>query len=138
MINNFSCVFAGDFNTNLFSDSDDVKMFSEMMRSHHYVQIITDVTHPGINQAVSSLIDHIWLNDLSYYNSGILKTGITDHYTLLVQIPFISNSPLNLYEIKFRDFNSNNHSVFEEKLISFDWNTIRSDDTNQFTQFFFK
>ena len=135
-INNFSCVFAGDFNTNLFSETEDVKMFIEMMRSHHYIQVITDVTHPGINQAASSLIDHIWLNDLSYYNSGILKTGITDHYTLLVQIPFIPNSPSKLYEIKFRDFNSNNHNIFKERLINFDWNTIRSDDTNQFTSNF--
>ena len=135
-MNNSSCIFTGDFNTNLFTETESVKKFVDLMRSHHYLQIINYVTHPGINQATPSLIDYIWLNDLSYYNSGILKTGITDHYTLLVQIPFIFNNDSSLFEIKFRDFSSVNHNIFEEKLSNFDWNTIFSEDINQFTSNF--
>ena len=101
-----TCVVAGDFNINLLVESRDVDSFTNMMRSHHYLQTITGITHPGVNQSTSSLIDHVWINCLCNYNCGILRTGITDHYTLFIQLPFRSEKPSsNNIEIKFRDFN---------------------------------
>ena len=91
ILKNSNCIIGGDFNINLFSDSDDVGGFTDMMRSHHYLQTITDVTRPSINQSAPSLIDHIWLNRFSNYSCGILRTGVTDHHTLYLQVPFASN-----------------------------------------------
>ena len=136
-LSNSNCIFAGDFNTNLFSEAGDVKRYVEMMRSHHFLQIITDVTHPGINGNASSLIDHIWLNSLDNYNCGIVRTGISDHYTLFVQLPFMVNKASStLSKITFRDFSSENQHIFEENLMNFDWNSIRSEDVNQYTSNF--
>ena len=52
-----NCVFAGDFNTDLMSESGEVHRFIDMMRSHHYIQVITDVTRPSINLTAPSLIE---------------------------------------------------------------------------------
>ena len=65
VFSNNSSILIGDFNINLMLDSYDVMNFVDRMRSHHYLQCITDVTHPGIiGQGSASLIDHIWINRL--------------------------------------------------------------------------
>ena len=134
MFVNSTCVFAGDFNANLLSDSGDVHGLVDMMRSHHYIQVITDVTRPGINQLNSSLIDHIWLNSLRNYNCGILKSGITDHHTLFIQLPFVSpKSCSERIKITFRDYSPGNQHAFENNVRNFDWETIKSIDINQYT-----
>ena len=89
-LTNSTCIFAGDFNINLLSIGEGAERFLDMMRTHHYLQIITDVTHPGHGLSAPSLIDHVWLNQLCSYSCGVLKTGITDHFTIFMQIPFIS------------------------------------------------
>ena len=81
-------VISGDFNINLISDGQYIADFNSLMRSSHYLQVITDVTHPGSNVAAASLIDHIWINQLASYYSGLIKTGITDHHTTFIKLPF--------------------------------------------------
>ena len=76
-----STVLGGDFNANLFSESEDVEILLDMMRSYHYLQTILSITRPGYNISASSLIDHIWMNHLCGYTSGVIETGITDHHT---------------------------------------------------------
>ena len=87
-LSNASCVIAGDLNINLMSNAGDVELFADMMRTHHYIQTITGVTRSGCGRSTPSLIDHIWINQLCNYNSGVLQTGITDHFTLFIQLPF--------------------------------------------------
>ena len=87
---NSTCIIGGDYNINMFSECEHVDRFIDMMRSHHYIQTITDITHPGSDLSASSLIDHIWINQLTSYHSGIIRSGITDHYTTFIQIPFTS------------------------------------------------
>ena len=84
IFSNSQTVLIGDFNINLMSTGGGVEEFVDMMRSHHYMQIITDVTRPGNNLSTPSLIDLVWVNRLS---AGVIKTGITDHYTLFMQLP---------------------------------------------------
>ena len=137
-LSNNSCVYAGDFNANLMSDDGDVYRFVDMMRSHHFLQVITDVTHPGIiGHSNSSLIDHVWLNSLCNYSSGVIKTGITDHHTTFIDLPFISHkSNSKKIEIKFRDCSTSNQQLFEFNLQSFDWESIKSNDVNTYTNNF--
>ena len=61
----WNLVFAGDFNINLISDGQHIADFSGLMRSSHYLQVVTDVMHPGSNVAAASLIEHIWINRLA-------------------------------------------------------------------------
>ena len=131
------CIFAGDYNINLMSADAEVDRFTDMMRSHHYLQLISDITHPAHNISASSLIDHIWTNNLCNHSCGILKTGITDHYTLFLQIPFItekiSSGKIN---IKFRDCSESNKLSFENNLSHFNWDSLKSDDVNIYTNNF--
>ena len=84
IFSNSQCIFAGDFNANLRSNDGDVDRLVHMMQSHHYLQTITDCTRPGTARSMPSLIDHIWINQICSHNSGVIKTGITDHHTLFI------------------------------------------------------
>ena len=130
---NSSCVIAGDMNINLLSSGGDVDRFVDMMRTHHYIQTITDVTRSGHSRSASSLIDHIWINQLCNYNCGVLQTGISDHFTLFIQIPFISSKD-NTKKVKivFRDCSENNQQMFEENVRNFDWEGLKSNDINEY------
>ena len=135
---NNSSVLLGDFNLNLFSNSNDTKSFIEMMRSHHFLQTITDATHPGIiGHSSASLIDHIWINTLNSYNSCIIKAGITDHHSTYIQLPFLSNKTLSKrIKIYFRDCSEDNQINFRNKLQTVNWSSLSSNDVNHCMQNF--
>ena len=102
---NQPCVIAGDLNINLLSSGVDVDRFVDMMRSHHFLQTITDITHPGNGLAASSLIDHVWINQLSSYSCGTVETGITDHHSVFIQLPFFTRKTNSAkIKINFRDY----------------------------------
>ena len=129
------CVLTGDYNINLMSPSDEVSQFEDLMRSKHFVQTIDGVTHPGNRDynITPSCIDHIWTNYLGGYNSGIVRTGVTDHFTLYYQIPFHSVKDDSCkIRIQFRDHNDASKTSFEEKLSQFNWNSIESENLNEF------
>ena len=134
IFSNSQCVLIGDFNANLLSSGGGIDEFKDMMHSHHYLQIITDVTHPGTDFSAPSLIDLIWINRLTIYNAGLIKTGITDHYTLFIQLPFLCHKP-NSQKIKvtFRDCSLANQETFENNLSLFDWDTVKDVDINLYT-----
>ena len=102
-----------------------------MMHSHHYLQTITDITRPEIGHSAPSLIDHIWINQISSHNSGVIKTGITDHHTLFLQLPFsLKKSNSDKIKITFRDCSDYYQSIFGNNLSTFDWQQIKSDDAS--------
>ena len=104
------------------------------MRSHHYIQVISDVTRHGNNITTPSLIDLIWINQLSAFNSAIIKTGITDHYTIYIQIPFVCiKKPVEKIKITFRDCSDSYHEVFQNNLENFDWVSLRNNDVDTYT-----
>ena len=49
----------GGLNIDLLSTNADVDGFVDMMRTHQYLQTVTDVTHPGGDLSTSSLIDMV-------------------------------------------------------------------------------
>ena len=131
------CVILGDFNADLFSDNININNFVDMMRSHHYMQIITGITHPGIIGTRPSLLDHIWINQATSYSCGILRTGVTDHHTTFLQLPFlIDKTSSKKIEIKYRDCNPSNQSKFVNNLNNFNWQYIQSDNVNTYTNNF--
>lgn len=134
LLNKF-CIIAGDFNVNLFSEDNNVQRFTDMMRSHHFIQTITNLTRPNtVDLASSTLIDHVWVNKLTNYHAGTIATGTTDHHSIFLQLPFISNQ-CNSTKIKitFRDCSARNEQVFANNLLAFDWNTLKTDDVNSYT-----
>ena len=103
------------------------------MRSNHFLQVIDGITRPGVNNQSPSCIDHVWTNDLSGYNCGVVETGISDHFTLFYSLPFISKKTnSNKIKIQFREHNDSSKLLFEEKISQFDWSSIESDNLNRF------
>ena len=137
LLSNSPCIISGDFNINLLREGGDVDGFVDMMRSHHFLQVILDATRPGHGLSASSLIDHIWINQVDNYNCGLLRTGITDHYTTYIQLPFLSaKSHTSKIKLVFRDCSENNQQIFENNIRNFDWQTVKSNNVNDYAQNF--
>ena len=137
IMNGADCLMGGDFNIDLSSNGNSPDCFLDMMHSHHFLQTISNITRPSINNSTGSLLDHIWINNISNYNSGIIKTGVTDHHTTFILLPFSCKSNKNeKIKISFRDCSSENHSTFESKIRDFDWNTIKSNNPESYMQNF--
>ena len=128
-----SSIISGDFNVNLMPDRGDVNRFLDVMRSYHYLQTVLSITRP----ASSTLIDHVWINELCGYNCGVVKTGITDHHAVFIVLPFRSDKKSSqVIKINFRDHSENYMQSFETLLINFDWRSLYSDDVNLYMQNF--
>ena len=109
-----------------------------MMQSHHYLQTITDITRPETARSAPSLIDHIWTNQICSHNSGVIKTGITDHHTLFLQIPFsLNKTNLSKIKITFRDYSDEYQASFSRNISNYDWSQIKNDDVNIYTENFY-
>ena len=134
---NKSCIFTGDFNINLFNEDNNTNIFKDTMYSHHYLQTISDPTHPGDAPSNSSLIDHVWTNILSHHNTGIIRMGITDHHALFFSIPFVSEkSNGEKIKITYRNFNDENKLLFENSVATFNWGNLKSDDIHEYVNNF--
>ena len=134
---NAKCIFAGDFNANLRSNDEDVDGLVHMMQSHHYLQTISDATRPETTRSAASLIDHIWINQICSHSSGVIKTGITDHHTLFLQLPFsLIKTNSDKVKITFRDFSDIYQTNFCNNISNFNWHQIKHDDVNIYTENF--
>ena len=136
-LSNAQCIFAGDFNANLRCNDSEVERLILTMQSHHYLQTITDFTRPETARSVASLIDHIWINQICSHSSGVIKTGITDHHTLFLQLPFsLKKSNSSKIKIIFRDCDENYQTIFRENISNFNWNEIKNDNVCIYTENF--
>ena len=137
LLNNCNTVLLGDLNINLASNGGEADCFVNMMRAHHFLQTISDITHPATNHSAPSLLDHIWINAITNFNSGLIRSGITDHHTTFIHLPFNCRSD-NSEKIKllFRDCSDENKIIFENKLRDFHWENIKSVNPDLFVQFF--
>ena len=72
---------AGDFNINSLDEgSNSCISFVNTMQSLHYMPLITKPTRfPPDENSEPTLLDHIWVNYMDVYTSGILLTDTTDH-----------------------------------------------------------
>ena len=137
---NQKCALIGDFNANMLSFGNDgnIDRLVDMMQSHHYMQVISDVTRRGTNSDNNpSIIDLIWINQFTNYNAAVIKTGITDHFTLIIQLPFLCDkNSTEKIKITFRDCSLNFHENFENDLMNFPWNSLKNNDIDVFTNNF--
>ncbi len=78
---NKKCILAGDFNYDILSCYQDphVANFVENMFASGFLEIIKHPTRvaQNINYSTSSLIDHIWVNEIKEsFTSGIITTSV--------------------------------------------------------------
>lgn len=81
LLRNQKVILMGDLNINLLVQGCvHIDSFVSNLQSLHYLPAITKPTRfpSDINQQ-PSLLDHIWINSLSHFTSGILCSDVTDH-----------------------------------------------------------
>ena len=130
LINKSVCI-TGDFNINLLNtDNNNVNNFINNMHSSHFITNITKPTRfpPNTNDR-PSLIDHVWVNCLNKYTSGIIQADITDHCPVfnIFDLNKENNPPVNKV---FRPFSINNFDLFSRKLCTNEWQFYNKIDIN--------
>ena len=106
------------------------------MYSIHFIPAITKPTRFSNNS--SSLIDHIWINLIVEYTSGIVLSDITDHCATILKLPFFVQKTHSEAKVKitFRDESESNKLSFSNTLSSFDWNSVFSENVDTYVQKF--
>ena len=125
---NKKCILAGDFNYDILSCYQDphVANFIENMFASGFLEIIKHPTRvaQNINYSTSSLIDHIWVNEMKEsFTSGIITTYFSDHFSTF----YIINDkkpPVSSKNIKIRNFSEHNINSFRNDLENVDFSRM--------------
>ena len=140
VISNKKIFLLGDININILDQNLESELFLNHLNSYRFLPYISKPTRfPSNSFSSPSLLDHIWFNGLTACLSGILMIDFTDHCPVFLRFPTREESPQETEKIKitFRcnnDLNSKNH--FMQSLQNFNWNSIKSNDVNQYTSSF--
>ena len=134
-LRNKDCVLMGDFNVNLLLDDDITSDFICNMQSYHFCPLITHPTRfPVQNSVAPSLLDHIWVNNLtSKYTCGVIMNDLTDHCPVFLNLFLgrtLKSDCHDKVKISFRCKSEDNYKKFEDYLEVFNWNSIRHQDVN--------
>ena len=139
-IKNQTIVLTGDININLCIESPSCSRFMDLLYSYHFIPVITKPTRFSPNDLNnSSLLDHIWINKLVNYSSGVILADVTDHCPSFISLPICTNSnsqKASKVRISFRDECQVNTDHFSELLNNFNWSSIKSSDPSSYVQNF--
>ena len=118
------CILAGDFNIDLVKASHHLPTsnFVDMMYSYSYLPYITKPTR----LESSTLIDHIWINDMISNTAGIVLSEISDHCPIFIFSKLTLN-PTQAVHTQSRVFSERNIARFSQALAEINW----ADVTNQ-------
>lgn len=113
-INRNFAIVLGDFNVDISADvlsEASIKFIAEFS-SLHCVLTITVPTRVTDNSF--SVVDHIWLNSLSPYSSGVFPVHISDHYPIFISLPNVFLKSVDLVQCKYRCHDECNMVKFEK------------------------
>ena len=119
-------LIVGDMNLNISDQSSPiVDRYFATLSSMFFLPVITKPTRFPVNSGEPSTLDHIFINKLEGFCSGVVGTDITDHCPCFIFFNF-DYSPVNepLRKITFRPFNEKNLDLLTAKLTEFDWDSI--------------
>ena len=134
-------IVSGDFNINLLDcESPTVNEFINLMHSYFYLPTITKATRYPTNSTHSpSNLDHIWMNKIIPYKSGIFNIDFTDHLPTFIHfsLPAKISDPNEKIKINLRPYSQQNLDKLVSAISSTDWTEIiNSGDTNVATENF--
>ena len=139
ILNNKNCIILGDLNIDLLSDSNPCNIFISLMQSFRFLPCISKATRfPTSEIGNPSLLDHIWLNTLTGFESGILH-DFTDYLPVFLSLPVLSqtnNFNDQTVKISFRLDNMANRESFQNDITEFNWNSIYNLDVDLFLEKF--
>ena len=138
LIKNKSIILLGDINVDLLKHfTQPVANFVDIMQSLSFIPVITKPTRfpSGERDETPSLLDHIWLNSLTGFSSGVLCTDITDHCPTFVNVP-IARREDGLIKLIFRTHSPVNFDNFKDKIKNYINNLTYQSDVNALTDTF--
>ena len=139
---NDTIIIVGDFNIDLVSDENNsTSDFISELTSKGFLELITVPTR--VTDTSETLLDHIWASTSYCSTSGVLDSGISDHYSTFLlleqKIKPANKSPT----FQKRTLKEANISSLKEALAQTDWSPITSTQNpvlsyNAFFQTFYK
>ena len=118
------CALMGDFNVDLKYDThSDTGNFYDLLSSHNFRPLILQPTR--VTSITSSLIDNIFINDVSCHSvGGNITSAISDHYFQFSQVDIFQKF-IPSKRTKFaRDFRNINKREFAEEIGNVDWSDV--------------
>ena len=138
LINNKSIIVLGDINIDLLKHyTQPVTEFINTMQTLSFIPVITKPTRfpPADSRGDPSLLDHIWINSLREYYSGVLCIDITDHCPVFVNIP-ISHKYNDTVKLTFRIHSQCNIDKFKKDVHTYVRDMYYEADVNELTRTF--
>ena len=132
LMRNKICCLLGDFNINILNPGRAIEPFLTMLQSFHYLNLIHKPTRFSSSNLDGSIIDHIWINEIGFYSSGIILHDMTDHLPTFFQIEKTKPDSVSKVKISFRLDNESCRLKFRDKFINTNWDSIACDDVNTY------
>ena len=130
-------LLAGDLNIDVCDSGPAVsEAYLTLMQSHNFLPTIvrpTRIIYNENNEMIScSNLDHIWINKIDPYLSGILLFDAVDHMPTFLKFHF-KTKPLTNEKIciKTRPFSESNQNSLIADLENSDWDSILWDNLNE-------
>lgn len=128
----------GDINIDLMlqNNNDSISDFVNSMRSAHFLPTITKPTRFSPNgRDKPSCLDHIWVNNLNRYISGIVIIDLTDHCPAFYSVATERNASESV-EVQFRSHKPEYYSKFVDIVTNFEYRIGSVHDVNRDTENF--
>jgi hypothetical protein len=123
---NDKVIICGDMNINILEKSSDVSNYLNIMTSYNFISCFDSYTR--VTETTKSCIDHIFIRniDISKANSFVIKTDITDHFslTLFIKEEFIDSVKDNVRQNNFNNKKIINFNKLNILISSFDWHSL--------------
>ena len=135
----FPLHLVGDYNIDILKHLEcaSVQNFTNLMFSFNLNPIIRRPTR--ISNFSATLLDHMWTNDVHVKNSGIIRSLVTDHYSVfsIIEVETESTS-FNSDMITYRNMSTSNKLLFRNKLSLISWESlgIESDGEDFYNSFY--
>ena len=125
-------LIVGDMNINLLDESGSVQNFMAQLNSLNFLPTITIPTRFSPNDSsVPTLLDHILINRLDKFTSGVLNIDLTDHCPSFIH--FLDSDGeaerIQKQKVVFRPIFQRGKENLEAKLNSTNWDSLINNDT---------
>ena len=130
---NSNMILAGDLNFD-YGNSEDRSILRIIcnLQSLNFIPLIKKPSRFNNSYSNGTILDQIWINFHSEFQSGLLLHDTTDHLPTFLKLKLTSNS-LNPVRTEFRLVNVENLEKIERALLETDWSFLRCDDLNDST-----
>ena len=121
-------------NIEILKNNIHVSNYLDLMQSYHFQSLVSKPTRfPTRDGDQSSLLDHVWINEFFYSDSGILLDTTTDHLPLFLNIPVGRNVITDeKVRIDFRQIHDSDKISFFNSLCEINWNDHKCSDPNMY------